>query len=196
MNRTFSADRRRASWTSSSRRAPPPMIRTARLSRSRRNVQARISVSRSWAWPTLPECMTTKRFVNRCSRAHGLSRGAGRTRVTSTQFGITRIRSACTPFSSSRRFIVSPIATTRSAERSDESTSRRSDRTTNGLRSRPSFTAISGKTSWAITSSGARKRAAITRAMAPMNGGSVMQTTRSGRRANMPFHITPNTYVR
>jgi hypothetical protein len=50
-----------------------------------------------------------------------------------------------------------------------------------------------GKTSWAITSSGTRNRAATTRAIAAMNGGSVMQITRPGRRANMPFHITPTT---
>ena len=91
---------------------------------------------------------------------------------------------------------MSPIATTRSAERSDESTSSRNALITTGLRRRPSLTAISGKTSWAITSSGARKRAATRRAIEPMNGGSVMQMTRSGRRANSPLHITPNTYVR
>ena len=42
---------------------------------------------------------------------------------------------------------------------SDESTSRRSARSTNGLWRRPSLTAISGNTSCAITSSGTRKRA-------------------------------------
>ena len=88
---------------------------------------------------------------------------------------------------------MSPIATTRSAERSDGSTSSRSARTTTGLRRRPSLTAISGKTSWAITSSGTRKRAATIRPIAPMNGGSVMQRTRSGRRRKTPFQSTPTT---
>ena len=187
MKRTFSADRRRASWTSSSRRAPPPMIRTARLSRSRRNVQARISVSRSWAWPTLPECMTTKRFVSRCSRAHGLSRGAagapGLHRPSSGSPG------SAPPARPSPRAGASSCRRSRPRGRPSGATSRRAGATTgstNGLRSRPSLTAISGKTSWAITSSGTRKRAATTRAIAPMNGGSVMQTTRSGRLRTCP----------
>ena len=152
-----------------------------------------MSVSRSWAWPTFPECMTTKRRTRRCSRAQGFARALGWMLATSIQFGMTRIRSARTPFSSSRSFIVSPIATTRSAERSDELTSRRSARSTNGLRRRPSLTAISGKTSCAITSSGTRKRAATSRPMAPTKGGSVMQTTRSGRRRKTAFQRTPMT---
>ena len=47
----------RESCTISSWRAPKPITRTLRSSRSRRNVVDRTSVSRSWAWPTLPECI-------------------------------------------------------------------------------------------------------------------------------------------
>ena len=82
-------------------------------SRSASEVEARISVSRSWAWPMLPECMTTKRPSRPFERAHELSRGCGVTAFVSTQLGITRRRSGGTPFASSRSRIVSPIATTR-----------------------------------------------------------------------------------
>ena len=43
------------------RRAPEPTTTISRSSRSRRSVAARISVSRSCAYPTFPECMTTNR---------------------------------------------------------------------------------------------------------------------------------------
>ena len=78
---------------------------------------ARMSVSRSWAWPMLPECMTTNPPSRPCSRAQALSRGCGVIALVSAQFGITRMRQAVAPFASRRRSIVSPIATTRSARR-------------------------------------------------------------------------------
>ena len=114
---------------SSSRRAPPPMIRTARSSRSRRNVHGadqRVEVLRVADVAGVHDDEAPRaagaRAPSRCRAA------AARRDVVSTQFGITRIRSGATPFSSSRRLIVSPIATTRSAERSDESTSAREQR--------------------------------------------------------------------
>ena len=136
--------------------------------------------------------MTTKLFASLCRRAHSLSCGFGTTLAASPQFGITRIRSGETPFAATRCFIVSPITITRSAARSDGSISMRRKPTTIGLRSRPSLTAISGKTSCMTTSSGARKRAATRRAIEPTNGGSVMQTTRSGRRESIAFQTTPS----
>ena len=117
---------------------------------------------------------------------------AARTLDASPQFGITRIRSGGDALLLERA--ASSCRRSRPRGRPSAATGRRAAaarRTTTGLRSRPSLTAISGKTSCAITSSGARKRAATTRAIAPTNGGSVMQTTRSGRRANRPFQSDP-----
>ena len=56
-----------------------------------------------------------------------------------------------------------------------------------------SRTAISGNTSCVTITSGARKRPATSRPMAPMNGGSVMQRTTSGRGARIAARITPAT---
>ena len=57
-----------------------------------------------------------ERLVELLRRAPtSLSRGCGVIALVSTQFGITARRSGGVPFSSSRRRIVSPIATTRSA---------------------------------------------------------------------------------
>ena len=141
----------------------------------------------------LPECMTTKRPASLWWRAQSLSCGSGTTLAASPQFGITRSRSGETPFASTRTFIVSPITTTRSAARSDGSIRRRSSLTTTGFLSRPSLTAISGKTSCMMISSGARNRAATSRAIEPMNGGSVMQTTMSGRLESIARQTSPAT---
>ena len=154
--------------------------------------QARISASRFCAWPMLPECMTTKRFASLCSRAHGCRAASARRRRRRPSSGSRGCAPARRPSpppgaSSSRR--------SRPRGRRSGATGRSAGaatRTTIGLRSRPSLTAISGKTSCVITSSGARKRAATRRAIAPMNGGSVMQTTRSGRRANIALPEHPD----
>ena len=63
---------------------------------------------------------------------------------------------------------------------------RRSVPTANGFVSRPSFTAVSGKTSWHTTTSGAPNRFATARPIDPTIGGSVMQRTTSGRSARRP----------
>ena len=70
------------------------------------------------------------------------------------------IRSRRTPLLTSRVRIVSPMATTRSARRSPNRTARSRARTSKGFFSRPSSTAISGKTSWVTTTSGTRCRCA------------------------------------
>ncbi len=111
------------------RRGAPPGASPRRASRRTRRSAPRdrrdraggprpcTSVSRSCAWPTLPECMTTNFPASPFSRAQSFSFGLGSSSDTSTQFGITRIRSGGAPFASSRIRIVSPIATTRSARR-------------------------------------------------------------------------------
>ena len=68
-----STSSRSASAISSRCRAPKPITMICRRSRSRRNVAARTSVSRSCACPTFPECMTTNESVTPCSRAQSFS---------------------------------------------------------------------------------------------------------------------------
>ena len=106
---------RSASPTISPCRAPKPTMTILMSSRSRRKVADRTSTSRFCAWPTFPECMTTNVPTSPCCSAHSLSRDRGDVSFVSTQLGMTRMRSAGAPFSSSRSRIVSPIATTRSA---------------------------------------------------------------------------------
>ena len=163
-------------------RAPKPAMTMRRSSRSRRKVAERTRLSRSCACPTLPECMTTKRPTRSCRVAHSLSRGCGVIARVSTQFGMTRSRSGGAPFASSRSRMVSPIATIRSARRRYAPTRPRRTPITAGLLSRLSSVAISGNTSWLMTRTGAPMRSPTTTPMSPMIGGSVMQTTRSGRR--------------
>ena len=124
--------------------------------------------------------MTTNRPTRPCFSAQSLSRGCGVIARVSTQFGITRRRSGGAPFASSRSRIVSPIATIRSARRRYAPTRPRSTPITAGLRSRSSSVAISGKTSWLMTSTGAPTRLPTRTPRSPMIGGSVMQRTRSG----------------
>lgn len=80
----------------------------------------------SCAWPTLPECIATKRSASRFSRAHALSRGRGVISAGSTQLGITTIRSDRAPLATRRLLIVSPIDTILSARRRYDRTTWRS----------------------------------------------------------------------
>ena len=66
---------------------------------------------------------------------------------------------------------------------------------TAGFSSRLSWIAISGKTSWLITTSGTRKRRATTSAMSATIGGSVMHTTTSGRGPRIPATSAFDRYV-
>ena len=109
--------RRCASRVSSPCRAPKPITMIRSRSRSRRNVAARTSVSRSWACPMLPECMTTNSSSSPAPPTRRSAGAAAGSRVVSTQLGITSIRPSGAPLCSRRSFIVSPIATTRSARR-------------------------------------------------------------------------------
>ena len=163
---------------------PTPMITTRRSSRSRRNVVARTRSSRFCAWPTLPECMTTNRSSRPCSRAQSLSRGSRRrSRRCRPSSGSRVIRSGGAPF------VDQPLAH-RLADRDDAvgaleveaDRAPQQRRRATGFSSRSSSTAISGKTSWLITTSGARKRRATRERRGRRSiGGSVMQRTMSGR---------------
>ena len=146
-----STSSRSASSPSSARRAPCRRSRSARSSRSRRNVAARTSVSRSCAWPTLPECMTTNRPSSPCARAHSLSRGCGVERV-----GVDPVRDHARAARAARP---SPRAAAASSRRSrrpgrrgagSRRRARAGGRRASGFSSRFSSTAISGKTSWLI----------------------------------------------
>ena len=70
------------------------------------------SASRSCAWPTLPECMTTNVPASPFARAQSLSRGCGVIARVSTQFGITLM----------------PVAAARPSPRAARASSRRSRR--------------------------------------------------------------------
>ena len=95
-----------------------------------------------------------------CSRAHALSLRRGVIALVSTQFGITRTRSARAPFSSNR------AAWSRRSRRfgprggGTGGPARETTPITTGFSRRLSRTAVSGKTSWLITTRGTRKRLA------------------------------------
>ena len=122
-------------------------------SRSRRNVAARTSVSRSWACPTLPECITTN-----ASSSAVLLRPGVVARLRRERRRVDPVRdhldAAARPFASRRSFIVSPIATTRSARAGTARRAAGARRRPSGFSSRLTRCAISGNTSWLMTRSG------------------------------------------
>ena len=107
----------------------------------------------SWAWPTLPECITTKRLVEALSLAHALSRGWGLTPPRRSSSGSPRsaLVGALLREPRAHRLADRDDAVGPAQIGADDAAAPRRD----GFSSRPSRSAISGNTSWLITSNGA-----------------------------------------
>jgi hypothetical protein len=125
-----------------------------------------------------------------------LRRGRGLNAFVSTQFGITRRRSGRAPFSSIRRRIVSPIATTASARR---------EVAVNGPAQEPDHDAIldppqlDGGLREHVLHDDCQRRARPARdgeRHDPDDGGSVMHSTTSGLGTRSPRPPRPSRNVR
>ena len=143
-------------------------------------VVARRSVSRSCAWPTLPECMTTKRSAIPFSDDHGFTFGCGESADSRSSWDHTQtVRPCALCFQTPTHDFADrddPIGTAEIVR-----TRRRRSWTSGPFSRRFSATAASGNTSSLITTSGARCLRATASATLPIIGGSVPHTTTSGR---------------